>query len=147
MFIRIPKEGAHLNAKGIVAVEEEMDAKYMGAWTIKGRDGWLERPVDVFYVAEPDTEQGHSNYFGVYRPYPGSVAICNAESAFKNALNAVVSDSGEVHISRFRHDYIDDGTVMIDGGRDYCRHRGDLYQVEVKNGDFTLEGKPVDIVR
>jgi hypothetical protein len=33
----------------------------------------------------------------------------------------MVTDDGEVIVSRFRHDYVTKGKYMIDGGRDYTR--------------------------
>lgn len=150
MYISIPKDGRHLKADGIAHVEQTKEARYLGAWAIKTKTGWTEMPVDVFYVANPDRSQGHSNYFGMFvtplEEYGEALMICDAASAFSQVLNAVLTDDGEVLISRYRHDYRDDGEVMIDGGRDYCRHQGDLHEVTVNDGTFFLDGEPVSIM-
>jgi hypothetical protein len=50
--------------------------------------------------------------------------ITNAISAFEHPMLGVVADDGEVIVSGYRHDYrrSKDGTVFIDGGRDYTRY-------------------------
>lgn len=148
MFTRIPKNGHHLKQDGILAVEEEMNAKYLGAWAIKTPKGWTEFPVDVFYVANPDRSKGHSNYFGLlYSVSRGSIVICNAATVFETPCSAVIAEDGEVLISRYRHDYREAGGVMIDGGRDYTRAIGDTYTIVVKDGNFYLDDELVEIVR
>lgn len=148
MFIQIPKQGAHLKPKGICDVEDSMNAKYMGAWSVKTQRGWTEFPVDVFYVANPDRSKGHSNYFGLlYSMTEGSIVICDAATVFETPCSAVIAEDGEVLISRYRHDYREAGGVMIDGGRDYTRAMGDTYTIVVKDGNFYLDDELIEIVR
>jgi len=121
MFVDIPKDGYHFNKDGIKKIEEHYTAKYMGYWCTKNpRDGWNEQPVDVFYVANPDTSKGHTNYFGMFTDERG-VMITNAESAFSEPITGLLCSDGEVIVSRYRHDYVVKEDVMIDGGRDYTR--------------------------
>lgn len=53
----------------------------------------------------------------------GQAMITNAESAFSEPITGVVAKDGEIIFSRFRHDYQEstDGSVFVDGGRDYLR--------------------------
>jgi hypothetical protein len=49
--------------------------------------------------------------------------ICDAITATQEDIWGVVANDGEVIYSRYRHDYrtSKDGSVMIDGGRDYTK--------------------------
>jgi hypothetical protein len=50
--------------------------------------------------------------------------ITNAMSAFEHPILGAVADDGEIVVSGYRHDYrrSKDGTVFIDGGRDYTKY-------------------------
>jgi hypothetical protein len=82
----------------------------------------------VFYQPNPDTSAGHTHYFGMFiktDPYSGegsgSVYITEASSAFSDPIAGILTDDGEVIVSRYRHDYVEKDGRMIDGGRDYVR--------------------------
>lgn len=122
MFIKTPKDGYHIKQGGIAKAEEIYGAKYMGYWCTKRLDGksWNDTPVDVFYQPNPDIEKGHSHYFGLF-VQNGSLYINDASSAFSEPIAGIVTDDSEVIVSRYRHDYIEKGKYMIDGGRDYTR--------------------------
>lgn len=141
-FINTPTDGYHFNEAQIKKIEELKDAKYMGYWCTKRLDGsWNERPVDVFYQPNPNVELGHKHYFGMF-VQNGSVWICDATTAFEEAIGGIITEDGEVLVSRFRHDYVTkEGGYMIDGGRDYLR--SSLHPticVEVKDGEFVFGG-------
>jgi hypothetical protein len=51
----------------------------------------------------------------------GEVYITEASTAFSDAIAGLPTDDGEVIVSRYRHDYVEKGSYMIDGGRDYTR--------------------------
>lgn len=132
----------HFTMQGIAIIEDTHNAKYMGAWCIKDKNGnWSENPVEVFYQSNPDIEKGHTNYFGIFTKPDGSAFITNAESAFSEPINAILEDD-IVYASKYRHDYVvtPKGSV-IDGGRDYLRS-GDLssdatfIRIRVKDGEF-----------
>jgi hypothetical protein len=133
--------GYHFGVNGIKIIEEKYNAKYMGYWCTKRLDGksWNERPVDVFYVENPDRSKGHTKYFGMF-VQEGSVYITNAESAFTEPMTGAICEDGEVIVSRYRHDYIKKGGAMIDGGRNYTRsNMCPLAKVTVKDGEFIIE--------
>ena len=144
MFIDIPKDGYHFNAAGIKTISEKYNAQYMGYWCTKRKDdSWNEQPVDVFYQENPDREQGHSNYFGVFMEtrdaYGRHVYITDAKSAFSEPMTGSLCDDGEVIVSRYRHDYIEKKGAMIDGGRDYVRTTGSKsVSVSVDGPNFVI---------
>ena len=129
MFVKIPEDGYWFKKAGIQKIEENYGAKYMGYWcTKRPSGGWNESPVDVFYVPNPDTSKGHTNYFGMFiktDPFTGestgTVYITEASTAFSDPISGIPTSDGEVIVSRYRHDYVEKDGRMIDGGRDYTR--------------------------
>lgn len=118
-------DGFHFKSSGIKKIEDYYGGKYIGYFCVRGSNGgWSEMPVDVFYQPNPDVSKGHSNYFGMFRDAANRVMITNAQSAFEHPMLAIVAKDGEIVFSRYRHDYrvSKDGTVFIDGGRDYSRY-------------------------
>ena len=114
----------------------------MGYWCGKTTTGnWGERPLDVFYQAEPD--EGFSNYFGLIIK-DDKVLITNAESCFSNPMIGIVEDD-TVYVSRFRHDYVQTPNgKIIDGGRDYVKTdqvSENFVTVTVSDGEFIFEQK------
>lgn len=140
MFIKTPEDGFHFGKKGIAKIEKFYSAKYMGYWAVrKTSDSWTNFPVDVFYQPNPDVSKGHSHYFGLFLDTPGAM-IVNAESAFSEPITGILTEDGEVIVSRYRHDYVEKDGQMIDGGRDYLRSSGGKFvNITVKDGEFILE--------
>lgn len=128
--------------KGVEQIEETRDAKYMGYWCGKINTGdWGERPLDVFYQAEPP--EGFSNYFGLIIK-DDKVLITNAESCFSTPMIGIVEDD-TVYVSRYRHDYVQTPNgKIIDGGRDYVKtdQTSDTFvTVTVSDGEFIFDQK------
>lgn len=135
------------NESYIHAICTQYNAKYLGSWCIKDKNGnWSERPVEVFYQSNPDKSKGHTNYFGIFITSYNQVMICNAESAFSESITGILED-GLVYVSRYRHDYV--GTPkgsVIDGGRDYTRvpslaDDSKFVEVQVIDGNFCFTHK------
>lgn len=144
LFIKIPDQGYYFNNHGIATIEEFYGAKYMGYWCTKNsKDHWNEVPVDVFYQANPKTELGHSHYFGMYIQNE-QVMITNAESAFTDPIIGMICEDGEVIVSRYRHDYVEKGDRMIDGGRDYVRTSGHPTATITVEGDRFIIKEEID---
>lgn len=121
-------------------VEEKRQAKYLGAWAVKTKDGaWSLHPVEVFYQPELK-DPSHSHYFGIYLDSEGRPWICNAESAFAEPIYGVVADNGEVIVSGYRHDYrqSQDGSAFIDGGRDYTRTNRPAIELTMIDGELKV---------
>lgn len=141
MFLKTPEHGYHFDSDKIKIIENHYGAKYLGYWTVKWSEnlGWSSFPVDVFYQPNPDASQGHSHYFGMYVNESGSM-ICNAESAFSELITGILTDDGEVIVSRYRHDFVVKEGYMIDGGRDYLRSSGGKFvTITVKDGEFVIK--------
>jgi len=143
MFINNGTQGFHFSDKGIKIIEERYNAKYMGYWCTNHGGRWQEMPVDVFYVENPDTSKGHTNFFGMFRKGE-NVLITDASSCFAEPITGVLTDTGEVVVSRYRHDYRASGGGAIDGGRDYLKLVGEAVyypkvRVTVESGEFNFE--------
>ena len=140
MFIKTPANGYWLNEDSIKKVEELRGAKYMGYWCTKRPSGsWKESPVDVFYQPNPDTEKGHSHYFGLFFQ-DDTLFITNAASAFSDPIVGIKTDDDEVIVSRYRHDYVEKDQHMIDGGRDYTRSSiSPTVNITVVGSNFVFE--------
>jgi hypothetical protein len=121
-------------------VEQMYNAKYIGAWAVKTKDGgWSLHPVEVFYqpvLKDPS----HSHYFGIYLGPEAHVYICNANSAFSEPIYGVVADNGEIVVSGHRHDYrtSSDGSAFIDGGRDYTRTNRKPIELTMVDGELKV---------
>jgi len=59
----------------------------------------------------------------LYKNEDGTVMIADGIIATKETFSGVMAKNGDVIYSRYRHDYrtSDDGSVFVDGGRDYFR--------------------------
>ena len=107
----------------IDVVEKKYNAKWVGQFCLKTKDGaWQGDTCADVYFQEVPPEQGYSQYFGLLNQ-GGKLYITSAESAVEGIINCVVAMDGEIIYSRFRHDMrcSADGSVFIDGGREYIR--------------------------
>jgi len=96
---------------------------------------------DVYYRETPHPEFGN-RYFGLgFNPNfnEKDIVICNADDVEKLTFS-MMDINGELHYSRYVHDYTQVGNVAIDGGRDYCRIVGndppEIKTFVVRNGKF-----------
>lgn len=108
----------------IDVVEEMYKATFVGDFCLKLRDGsWTDHPIAIFYQPNPDIEAGHSHYFGVHVTHQNQIYLTDGKSAFENGITGAIADNGEVIFSRFRHNFVSsqDGSISIDGGRDYTK--------------------------
>jgi hypothetical protein len=102
----------------ISKVEEKYNAKYVGDFSINGRD----TPTAVFYCENPNRSKGHSNYFGIFATLGvrDNWYICNGDNVLSRTYPAIELPDGELLISTYPHDYktkdIDGVHYMIDGG-------------------------------
>ncbi len=113
----------------IDAVEETYNGTYVGDFCIKQTSGsWTETPIAIFYQPNPKVELGHTHYFGIYVSHQNQVFIMDGQSAFEDGITGAIADNGEVIFSRFRHHFTtsQDGSISIDGGRDYTKLVGKI---------------------
>ena len=134
--MNILTESEIFSPEDLAKIEEHYEAKYVCETCLKGPNGWVNSPVAVFYQADPSkVPEGGSQWFGLFFRVEGSLDsgmprstlhITNAISAAENDIEGIVAKNGDVIYSRYRHDYrfSPDGSVMIDGGRDYTRNNG-----------------------
>lgn len=137
-------ESEYSKVLNLKKVEETRNAKYVGDFCIKGVGGtWSDIPVAVFYQETPP--EGYGHYFGLF-VRDGGVMICDASSTVGVPIMGIQAPSGEIIYSRFRHDYrvSQDGTVTIDGGRDYTKTNGGVEMVvlTIENGEVVIVENP-----
>lgn len=132
---RVLRESETFRPDGIALIESNHRAIYVfesciGKVTDKvGVWNWVNQPVAIFYQPDPAlVPENGSHHFGIYRQrtldgLPAQVMICNAISCAE-PFTGIVADNGDIIYSRYRHDMrtSPDGSVWIDGGRDYTRH-------------------------
>ncbi len=136
---------------------DAMGARFGGSYvgefsmTTKNAKGEVESrsnfPVSVFYNPTPDKSKGHSEYFGIFNQninYDLRWVICNADCVKEQTIYGVECLDGILY-SAYRHDYVtsEDGSVFIDGGRDYlrCSSGADLWILKIENGQWMGEKK------
>jgi len=118
----IKNESSFLDDNTIIKIEDHYNATYVFESCLKDVYGsWANFPAAIFY-----TEKAHpegSNYFGLYKTEDGTVMIANGIKATEEPFSGVMAKNGDVIYSRYRHDYrtSDDGSIFVDGGRDYFR--------------------------
>jgi hypothetical protein len=137
MDLNILTQSEIFNQKGITLIEEKNNARYVCETAIKNISGqWSEQPVAVFWNKDPANipAGGSSPWFGMFHrfaswqeyedpPREPLLYITNAISVIGETIQGIIADNGDVIYSRYRHDYrhSPDGSVWIDGGRDYTR--------------------------
>lgn len=122
-------------------VELKYNAKFTALLPLKNpvTNAWYDAPVAIFYQDTPPVP-GYSNYFGVF-VRNGQAYITSGASGVDGVISGIKSADGEIIYSACRHDYRTsaDGTVWIDGGRDYTRSSGNVFSMVIKNGKFYKE--------
>ncbi len=117
--------------EGIAKIEEMKNATFVCDTCLRASGGgWVNDMVAVFANNSPtNIPCGGSRWFGLYFSHsfgdpgvPSRLMITNAISATE-PFKGVVAENGDVIYSRYRHDYrvSPDGSVWVDGGRDYLR--------------------------
>jgi len=80
--------------------------------------------ADIYYRETPNGEF-NNHYFGLYlNQYANDavITIVNADKAVAELkINMIEDGNGDLHYSTHRHDYVEVGNRMIDGGRSYTR--------------------------
>lgn len=106
----------------IAAVERRYNARYVFESCLQVNNTWRDEPSLIFYNSTPHPQGSHyfalSRRNGEYVISDGISAICQ-----EDGIGAVKAEDGEIIYSACRHDFntSSDGSVSIDGGRDYLR--------------------------
>lgn len=108
-------------------VERVKDCRFVCESCLQNKDGkWVNSPAAFFYTREPHPDTG-SRYFALWQSgWSDKWIISDGQIIEEQDITGIVSESGEVIYSRYRHDYVDsyDRSVSIDGGRDYVKTSG-----------------------
>jgi len=131
-------------------VEEKYNATFVGDFCVRNkRDGSYHTSTAAVFWQETPPVAGYSNYFAIIEQ-GGALYITDGSTAVDKPIGAVVAQNGDIVYSRHRHDYrtSPDGSVTIDGGRDYMRLIGDYSicapKVELHVVGPTIEVHPVE---
>lgn len=130
----------------IDAVEKHYSATYVGDFCVKDANGqYVTDTAAVFWQAEPPVE-GYSNYLALF-VRGKTLYVTSGASAVEKPITGIVADDGEIVYSRHRWDNrrSADGSVTIDGGRDYIKTSGHFNRLVklVVNGP-TIEVHPLE---
>lgn len=128
--MRVRNESEQFTPEAIAILEKYYKAKYICETCLHSiKSGWYNFPVAVFYT--PEKHKEGSNYMGIFWDYRSfleedtkpRIMVTDAITAIGIDMAAVVAKNGDIIYSHYRHDYrgSDDGSVWIDGGRDYTR--------------------------
>lgn len=143
MYI-LPRQETELPINVEVA-EQHYNATYVGDFCLKhSTEGWDNNVVAVFYQETPP-QPDYSHYFAI-RIREGHAYIMSGASAVAEPIEAIVARNGEVVYSRCRWDYrtSKDGSVSIDGGRDYTRLVGDA-SINAKRVLLKVNGPNIEV--
>ena len=138
----ILNECSFLDEGQIKNIEEKHNAKYVFETCLKGYNGaWINAPAAIFYSKVPHPMG--SNYFAFYRGDSKlNYMICDAKEHIDGDFQGIKALNGDIIYSRFRHDFRNspDGSVFIDGGRDYTRWggKGDLVSFKVQEDKLVI---------
>lgn len=116
----------------IYSEKEGVPIKYVCSTALN--DG--NQKVDIFYCETPHPEFG-KKCFGLYDSNAGDgVFITNADKVEELEFGLIEGDD-MLHYSAYRNDFkmFNNGN-MIDGGRAYVRHSGNVKMYKVKNGEM-----------
>jgi len=123
----------------IAKAEAHYNARYIGQMCLRTKDGmWANEPAEIFYQDVPPVE-GYSHYLALF-VRGRQLYVTSGESAASGSITGVVADNGAIIYSRYRHDYhtSSDGSVWIDGGRDYTRtgNIDRLVELKIVDGEW-----------
>lgn len=115
-----------LDLEGIRKIEKLRSCRYVCEWNTIDKGGdILDTPVLLFWndVAHP---QG-SNWMALYRS-SNDWYVKDGITTSRLPIQCVVSNDKQVLFSKYRHDFrsSQDGSVTIDGGREYTRMLGNI---------------------
>jgi hypothetical protein len=106
--------------------------KYVCSTDLKASDV----PMDIFFRETPHPEFGN-RYFGLYvSPTTSDLMITGADYVEELEFGMVEDKDGDLWYSQSHHDCIFIDGNMIDGGRQYIRHTGDVQLFKVINGEM-----------
>ena len=127
-------ESVNFGEKQIKTICSVRNAEYVGDTE---KDGVV---CSVFYGKEAHPVSG-SRYFAIYYDTSKTLMITDGSFIEDQRFSVVTSNEGEKIYSRYRHDmrYSEDGSVFIDGGREYTRTNSIYETYKVVDGKFVID--------
>ncbi|HET8686332.1 MAG TPA: hypothetical protein VFM18_06670 [Methanosarcina sp.] len=103
-------------------IEEKYNATYVGDFCVKTHSGVYDTQEAAIFWQETPPVEGYSNYFAIVIRN-GQPFITDGYGAVENSIVGAIANDGEIIYSRHRWDcrHSKDGSIFIDGGRDYVR--------------------------
>lgn len=132
-----------IGEKGIKHFEKKYNAQYVADLCLRGKNGgWINEPAAIFYQEKPINPQ-YGNYFAIIVKDKNTY-ITAADSSVAEPILGIVADNGEVIFSSYRHHFktSEDGSVYIDGGRDYTKNNNPVRIVNIKISKGTFVVSP-----
>lgn len=114
-----------LKKEGIENVEKSRNCHYVCEWNVIQDGKIIEQPMVIFWCDKAH-DKG-SNWMAMFRDsIDNNWYVRDGITASQLPIQCMVSDSKQVLFSKFRHDFRSshDGSVSVDGGRDYTRVLG-----------------------
>lgn len=111
----------------IAKVEDQYQCHYVTEWPGIKADGQPAKNPKLLFWCDKTHPESKSNWMGMYESEP-YYYVCNGDSASRFPIWCVVSNDKQVLFSKYRHDFRSshDGSVAIDGGREYTRVIGNV---------------------
>ena len=113
-----------LDDERISKIEKKYNCRYVAEWNTIAESGKpINQPRMIFWNDQPHPEG--SNWMGMYEQEP-YYYVCDGITASRLPIECMVSNSKQVLFSKYRHDFrtSHDGSVSVDGGREYTRVLG-----------------------
>lgn len=128
----------------IRTIEKSRNCRYVTEWyTLDSKGKIIDQPTMIFWNDEPHP-QG-SNWMGLFRDYhDGAWYVNDGITASRLPIQCMVSNDKQLVFSKTRHDFRTsrDGSVSVDGGRDYTRVVGAIRNERVwlipQNGELKI---------
>lgn len=121
-MIRLHHNAVHLCNRA--AVEKAYEATFVLQSQYVGSSGTLStQPADIFYVAEPNREKGHDNYFGIIPDYDFGERVYIVAVKPELVVRGILIEDVFAY-SAYGHDFVTHPCVpeaFMDGGRHYSR--------------------------
>jgi hypothetical protein len=113
-----------LDQSNIEKIEKDRNCRFVCEWNVKQDDKILNDPMLIFWSDIPHP-QG-SNWMALF--YYNDWFVRDGITASQLPIECVVSNDKQVLFSKSRHDFrsSNDGSVSVDGGRDYTRVLGNV---------------------
>ena len=130
----------NLDETKLAKIEKLRNCRFVCEWNVK-QDGKVHNDPMLIFWNDTAHPQG-SNWMALF--YYNDWFVRDGITASQLPINCVVSNDKQVLFSKSRHDFRSshDGSVSVDGGRDYTRVLGNIHCEHVwlvpQNGELKI---------